>query len=138
MSLGTTSNLTAGAEFGGCARAATNTPASVTVRMFKVVFMVFSWLLLSAITRRWLENQFLHAPRFDLADDDLIRVAAINHVDHLKAGRGLAGVSEPAKHFAVELGLVDFAGDVPRSRHVDVRMRIRKKDVPVRAAGNTS
>src|SRR5260370_29664459 len=94
-------------------------------------------LLLSAITRRWLENQFLHAPRFDLADDDLIRVAAINHVDHLKARRCLAGASEPAKHFAVELGLVDFAGDVPRSMHVAVRIRIRKKDVLVLAAGNT-
>src|SRR6185369_17612610 len=55
----------------------------------------------------------------------------------LKAGCGLAGTSEPAEHFAVELGLVDFAGVVPRSWHVAVRIRIRKEDVLVRAAGNT-
>src|SRR5262249_29097865 len=94
-------------------------------------------LLRSAIASGWLENQFLRAPGFDLADDDLIRIAAIHHVDHLEAGRGLAGPSEPAEYFAVELGLVDFAGSVPSSGHVAVRVRIRKEDVLVRAAGNT-
>src|SRR5882757_8461878 len=101
------------------------------------MFMVFSWLLCSAVARRRLENQFLRAPRFDLPDDNLIRVAAIDHVNHLEAGCSLAGTSEPAEHFAVELGLVDFTGDVPRSWHVAVRIRIRKEDVLVRAAGNT-
>src|SRR6185295_17104330 len=92
----------------------------------------YSSLLCSAGARWRLENQFLRAPRFDLTDDNLIRVAAIDHVNHLEAGCGLAGTSEPAEHFAVELGLVDFAGVVPRSWHVAVRIRIRKEDVLVR------
>src|SRR5262249_21393865 len=99
--------------------------------------LVFSWLLRSTIARRWPKNQFLDAPRFDLADDDLIRIAAIEHVDHLKAGRGLSRASEPAEHFPVELSLVDFAGGVPRSRHVAVGSRIRKEAVLMGAAGNT-
>src|SRR5262245_13945790 len=105
--------------------------------MFNVVFMVVSWLSGSAVARRWLEHQFLHAPRFDLADDDLIRIAAIDHVNHLEARGELAGASEPADHFAVELHFVDFSGSVPCSRLVAVRIRIREKDVLVRAAGDT-
>src|SRR4029077_20650179 len=38
---------------------------------------------------------------------------------------------------AVEFSLVDFAGNVPRPRHVAVRVRIGKENVLVRAAGNT-
>src|SRR4029077_8377380 len=126
-----------GAEFWASNGAASNPPVSVIVTICKVVFMVFSWLLRSAAARRRLENQFLHAPRFDLADDNLIRVAAIDHVNHLEAGGILSGASESAEHFSVEFGLVDFAGDVPGSGLVAVWIRIGKKDVLVRAAGNT-
>src|SRR5262252_9251433 len=58
-------------------------------------------------------------------------------MDHLEARGELAGASEPADHFAVELQLVDFSGNVPCSRLVAVRIRIGKKDVLVRTAGNT-
>ena len=47
------------------------------------------------------------APGFDFADDDLIRVAAIHHVDHLESGGQFAGVTELAEHLAVEGHLVD-------------------------------
>src|ERR1700687_1132624 len=31
--------------------------------------------------RGWLENEFLHSSRFDFAGDDLVRIAAIHHVN---------------------------------------------------------
>ena len=123
--------------FWASAEAASNPPASVSIRMFKVMFMVVLLYCAAAVARRRLEHQFLHAPRLDLADDDLVRIAAIHHVNDLESGRGLARLSELAEHRSVQLRLVDFAGDVPRSRHVAVRIRIRQEDVLVRPAGNT-
>ena len=62
------------------------------------------------------KNEFLHAPGFDLAEDDLVGVAAVHHVDHLEARRDFARLAELADDRAVQLRLVDLAGDVPRSR----------------------
>src|SRR5471030_1751444 len=40
-----------------------------------------------------LQDEFLHAPGFDFPDDDLVRIAAIHHVDDLEPTEFLAGVA---------------------------------------------
>ena len=87
-------------------------------------------------SRRWLENEFLHAPRLDFARDDLVRIAAIHHVNHLESGGQLAGMAELAEHRAVQFRFINFAGDVPRSWHVPVGIRVRHEHVLVRARRN--
>src|SRR5262245_66155994 len=67
-----------------------------------------------------LEQQLLHPPRLDFADDDLVGIAAIHHVDDLEAAKLLAGMAEPAEHRAVQLELVDLAGDIPGAGRVAV------------------
>src|SRR5262249_7397176 len=79
----------------------------------------------------------LHAPGFDLANDDLVRIAAIHHMDHLEAPEFLAGMTELADDRAVELHLVDLAGDRPRTQTVDIGGEVGGKQVlvmPVRYA----
>ncbi len=73
---------------------------------------------------------------FDLADDDLVGVAAIHHVDDLEAAELLAGVAELADDRAVELHLVDFAGDRPGAGPVAVRIGVGDEQVLVRALGH--
>ena len=70
------------------------------------------------------EHELLHAPGFDLADDDLVGVAAIHHVDHLEAAELLAGMAELADDRAVQLHLVDLAGDRPAARQVAVGLEL--------------
>src|SRR5712671_3735968 len=86
--------------------------------------------------RRRLQDVFLHTPRFDLAEDDFVRVAAVEHVNDLESGRILPWLAELAEHASIELGLVDFAGVVPRSRWITVRIRIGEEHVLVRPRGN--
>src|SRR5262245_57674999 len=52
-----------------------------------------------------LERDLLHAPRFDFRHDDLVRVAAVHHMDDLETARQLPGVPELANDRAVELHL---------------------------------
>src|SRR6185437_10755770 len=61
----------------------------------------------------------------------LIGIAAVHHVHDLEIWRQLTGVAELADHGAVQFGLVDLASDVPRARHVSVRVRVRLEDVLV-------
>src|SRR6266853_6047818 len=65
-----------------------------------------------------LQDELLHAPGFDFANDDLVRIAAIHHMDHLEAAEFLAGMAELADDGSVQLHLVDLAGDRPRAGHV--------------------
>src|ERR1700749_1201417 len=67
-----------------------------------------------------LQDEFLHAPGFDFAHDDLVGIAAVHHVNHLEARRQLAGMAELADHGAVQLQLVDLAGLGPASRPLAV------------------
>src|SRR5262245_32693046 len=81
-------------------------------------FMVAS--LVRGCPRRRLQDVLLHAPRFDLAQDDLIGIAAVQHVHHLEPGRHLAWLPELANHGAIELCLVDLTRRLPRPRRVAV------------------
>src|SRR6185436_7053425 len=81
-------------------------------------------------------HQLLHAPRFNLADDDLVRVAAVHHVDHLEAAELLARMAELAEHRAIELHLVDLSGVGPRTLRIAVRIRVRREHVLMRAGRN--
>src|SRR6266481_978378 len=80
-----------------------------------------------------LQDELLHAPGFDLADDDLVRIAAIHHVDHLEAAEFLAGMAELADDRAVELHLVDLASDRPCARAIAVGIGVGGEQVLVRA-----
>src|SRR6185503_7711154 len=76
--------------------------------------------------RRRLQDVFLHPPRFDLAEDELVRIAAVEHVNDLEPGRILARLAELAEHASIQFRLVDLAGVVPRPRWVAVRVRFEK------------
>ena len=60
-----------------------------------------------------MEDILLDAPRLDLAQDNLVGIATVQHVDDLKSWWHLARFAELADDGAIELGLVDFAGVVP-------------------------
>ena len=90
--------------------------------------LLSEWL--SATAR--LQDVLLHAPRFDLAQDDLVGIAAVHHVHHLEPGRDLARLPELADHRAIELRLVDLTRRLPRPRRVAVRVRIGMEDVLMR------
>src|SRR5215469_3854048 len=67
-----------------------------------------------------LQNEFLHAPGFDFAHDDLVWIAAVHHVDHLEARRQLAGMAEFSDHRSIQLHLVDLPGLGPAPRRISV------------------
>src|SRR5450432_3233169 len=83
----------------------------------RFIFISWFWCLCRLLRRRrldvrsgglgLLQDQLLHTPGFDFANDDLVRIAAIHHVDDLKAGRHFAGPAELADDRAVQLHLVD-------------------------------
>src|SRR5215472_12344170 len=79
--------------------------------------------------RRRLQDVFLHAPRFDLAQNDLVRIAAVQHVNDLESGRILPRLAELAEHASIQLGLVDLAGVVPRPWWIAVWVRIGEEHV---------
>ena len=83
--------------------------------------------------RRRLQDVLLHAPRLDLAEDRLVRIAAVHHVDHLEARRHLARLAEPADDGAVDLRLVDFARVLPRTLRIAIRVRVGEEDVLMRS-----
>src|SRR6266436_163308 len=77
------------------------------------------------------QNEFLHAPGFDFAQDDLVRIAAVHHVDDLEARCDFARPAEPADDRAVQLHLVDLAGDVPCAGRIAVRIGVGSEDILV-------
>src|ERR1700681_1314061 len=83
-----------------------------------------------------LQDELLGAPRFDFTNDDLVRVAAIHHVDDLEAAEFLAGVAEPADDCPVQLQLVDLPRDIPGPGRIAVGVGVGGKDVLVRARRN--
>src|SRR6266852_2234786 len=83
-----------------------------------------------------LQDELLHAPGFDLADDDLVRVAAIHHVDHLEAAEFLAGMTELADDGSVQLHLIDLASDRPRAGHISIGIGVGSEEILVRPLGN--
>src|SRR6188508_884908 len=83
--------------------------------------------------RRRMQNVLLHAPRLDFAEDQLVRVAAVDLVDHLEPGRDLPGLAELADHGAVHFRLVDFARVLPRFWRITVRIRVGEEDVLMRS-----
>src|SRR5215469_12770334 len=112
------------ADIGCGARTAAAT--SARARMVNVVFMVRSSTARARAASRQLQDVFLDAPRFDLAEDQLVRIAAIKHVDHLKSRWVLPRLAELAQDSAIQFRLVDLAGYVPRTRWIAVRVRIGK------------
>src|SRR5258706_4991165 len=82
------------------------------------------------------QDEFLHAPGFDLADDDLVGISAIHHVNPLEARRQLAGMAELADHRAVQLHLVDLAADFPAARGIAVGIGIGNEQILMRSLGD--
>ena len=74
-----------------------------------------------------LEHDLLRAPRGDLRDEQLIGIAAVDLVNRAELAEPLAGLAELADDRAVELHLVDLAGDRPRRRRVAVGVRVRRR-----------
>src|SRR5262245_58925076 len=98
--------LCADIPFGG--RTAAATSASASASFMDACFMVRSLSAACARPgRRRLQDVFLHAPRFDLAEDDLVRIAAVEHVNDLESRRILSRLAELAEHGAIEFRLVD-------------------------------
>src|SRR5262245_420047 len=110
------SKFNAGA--GPCASAgidvAMHARTSTSVKRFMIASLV------RGCPRRRLQDVLLHAPRFDLAQDDLIGIAAVQHVHHLEPGRHLAWLPELANHGTIELRFIDLTRRVPRPRRVAV------------------
>src|SRR5262249_20345225 len=81
---------------------------------------------------RRLQHQFLYPPRFDFADDDLVRIPTVHHMHHLETAEFFAWVSEFPEDRAVEFQFVDFTGNFPCAGSVAVRVRVRSENVLVR------
>src|ERR1700754_1155331 len=86
--------------------------------------------------RQRLKNVFLNSPRFNFAEDNLVGIAAIEHVDHLETRGKFAGFAEAAEHGPIEFGFVDLAGGFPGSRLITIRVRVREEDVLVGTSGD--
>ena len=84
-----------------------------------------------------MQNVFLHSPGFDFAEDELVGIAAIHHVDDLKPAEFLAGMAELTNDRPVQFQLVDLTRDGPRTGRISVRVRIRCEYVLVRPLRNT-
>src|SRR5262245_66650756 len=83
--------------------------------------------LLRRIRRRF-QHQLLRAPVRQLADDDAVRIAAIDLVHRAELLQLLAGLAEPTDDLPVQLHLVDFAVvEVVRV------VRVRREQVLMRA-----
>src|SRR5262245_54369245 len=84
------------------------------------------WDLLRRSCRR-LEHQLLRAPVRQLADDDAVRIAAIDLVHRAELLQLLAGLAEAADDLPIQFHLVDFAVvevvRVVRVRREEVLMR---------------
>ena len=78
------------------------------------------------------EDDLLRAPGRDLGHEELVRIAAVDLVDGAELSESLAGLAELADDRAVELHLVDLAGDRPRRGRVAVRVGVRDEQVLVR------
>jgi len=65
-------------------------------------------------------------------NDDLVRVAAIHHVDDLEPAEFLAGVAEPTDDRPVQFQFVDLARDLPRPGRIAVGIGVGGEDVLVR------
>src|ERR1700731_4278580 len=79
-----------------------------------------------------LQDELLHAPGLNFPDDELVRIAAIHHVDDLEPTELLAGMAEPADDRSVQFQLLDLPGDVPRPRRIAVRIGVGGEHVLVR------
>ena len=56
-----------------------------------------------------MQQDFLHAPRGDLGDVQLVRIPAIHLMNAAEFLQRLPGPAESAEHFAVQLHLVHLA-----------------------------
>src|SRR5688500_17327737 len=69
---------------------------------------------------RWTQDDLLRAPGGDFRHEQLIRIAAIDFVHGAELPEALTGLAELADDLAVELHLVDLAGDGPRRRRIRI------------------
>src|SRR3989442_14511527 len=90
------------------------------------------------LRRRWLQDEFLHAPGFDFPDDDLVWIAAIHHVDDLEPAVFLARMAELTNDRPIQLQLVDLPSDVPRARRIAIRVGVGGEHVLMRALRNAN
>src|SRR5262249_52901981 len=100
-----------------------NAPKDVGISVLGFGF----WDLLRRIGRRF-QHQLLRAPVRQLADDDAVRVAAVDLVHRSELLHLLAGLAEATDDLPVQLHLVDFA--VVEVIRV---VRVRREQVLVRA-----
>ena len=80
-----------------------------------------------------MKDKLLYAPGFDFSDDDLVRVAAIHHMDDLEPAEFFAGVPELTEDGPIQFQFVDLTGVVPRARTISVGVGVGGEDVLVRS-----
>src|SRR5437763_1177508 len=85
-----------------------------------------------------LQHKFLHAPGFDLSNDNLVRVAAIHHMHHLEPAEFLAGMTELAEDRPIQFHLVDLARRRPCAWGIAVGIGVGGEDVLMRALRYTN
>src|SRR5262245_37915075 len=124
--LGAESKFISGTAFCASTGIAATTPATNMANRSRIVLFMPSapTSARGRPRRRRLQHELLHSPRFDFAEDDLVGVAAVHHVDHLESRRDFAGLAELAEHCPIQLRLIDLAGDVPRPWRIAVRIRV--------------
>src|SRR5215208_1466132 len=75
------------------------------------------------------EQDLLRAPVIDFCDEERVGVAAVDLVYRRELARRLAGLAELADDRAIELHLVDFAGDLRAGRRRAVLPRVRGVEI---------
>src|SRR5215470_11236846 len=103
--LGAESNGISGTFWAAAGKPARQVAVNSKVRK-RFIFVSWFWMRTQLLRGRCLDggvgglglaqNVFLHAPGFDFAQDELVRVAAVHHVDDLDAGHDFARLAESA------------------------------------------
>src|SRR4051812_45210942 len=101
---------------GCCAESAPPANASAASEIANLRVMVGLRLSRCRRARRrlhffWTQDDLLRAPRGDFRHEQLIRITAVNLMNRAELAKGLARFAELPDDLAVELHLVDLAGD---------------------------
>ena len=93
------------------------TASAAAIEKISVRFMWPPYLAAAEDERRlhlrWTQNDLLRAPCRDLRHEQLIRIAAVDLVNGAELAKTLARLAELSDDLAVQLHLVDLAGDRP-------------------------
>ena len=82
--------------------------------------------------RLGVQDDLLRAPRGNFGHEQLVRIAAVDLVNRAELAEALARLAELPDDLAVQLHLVDLAGDGPRRRGIAVGVRVGHEEVLMR------